>query len=207
MKKPFVLGCLAVLALLIAGGGFVGYRVAQPYISTVLAVRELGKLEALEANVRNKSAFRAPADGVLSEEQVSRYMNATGSMLDTLKGRAQELAERYEEIERGERDMNLSDLAGAWSDVINLLITAKRTQVDALNATGFSLAEYGWVRQQVLDAAGLPVAHVNLANAVSGSGNAVMRGSITDVPEENRALVEQHKGTLEQIVPLAAFGL
>lgn len=206
MRKPLVLGCLVIFVLLLAGGGVAAWVYGRPYVETVLAVRDLGRIQDLESRVRNTSRFEAPATGILEADQVQRYLSAADTVLQRLEGQLDLLRVRYEQLEDAD-GLSASQLAGAWSDIIRLVVKAKEAQVEALNATGFSLAEYGWVREQVIRAAGLPAYQVNLAALGSDSAEPAVWVNDAPVPDENTELVRPHVQQLEKLLPLAAFGL
>lgn len=48
-----------------------------------------------------------------------------------------------------------------------MLLEAKRAQVEALNAVGFSKSEYEWVRNQLYAAAGVDLAQLDLEGLAS----------------------------------------
>jgi hypothetical protein len=88
-----------------------------------------------------------------------------------------------------------------------LIVDAKEAQVDALNANGFSLGEYAWVRGQVIRAAGFSAYQVDLAALAADGDDDLVRELEADVPAANVALVAPYAEELEQFLPLAAFGL
>lgn len=207
MRKPVVIGCLTVFVVLLAAGGFVAWKVGRPYFSAFLAARDLARIHELDSGIRNKADFAPPADGVLDEDQIERYFSASERVMNDLDVRMQELSVKYEQLDTDENDLSASELAAAWGEIISLLVTAKKAQVEALNTTGFSLGEYTWVKNQVIQASGHSAVQVDLAEAITGSGDGVTRQERLVVPAENSELVEPHTDRLDRIYPLAAFGL
>lgn len=209
MKKPVALGCLVVFLLLLVGGGTAAWMYGRPYVETMLAVRDLGKIQNIEAGVRNKSSFVAPEGGLLDKDQVQRYLSTAERVKQQLAGQVETLRVRYEQLDSGGKDLTAAQLAQGWTEIIQLVVKAKQVQVDALNANGFSLAEYGWVREQVMRAAGLPAYQVNLADLGSNSAQAGLQqsGVAVAVPAANSELVIPYTEQLQQLAPLAAFGL
>jgi hypothetical protein len=205
MKKKFAIGCLvAVLGVLAIGGGAAYFYVIRPLTNTVKAGAELTRLGELENRVTNKRAFGAPADGVLEAGQLERYLQVTNTVMNGLQNRAQELEARYESLSEG--NPSVRQVLNAYADIIRLLVDAKEMQVAALNQAGFSLAEYDWVRQSVLEAAGHGVMQVNLAALAQGEVQEA-RESSQAVPEANVELVQPHLERIGEYLGLAMFGL
>lgn len=208
MKRPVLVGCLVVaLAVMVVGGVLAYVYLVRPAMSTVAAARDLARIEQIENRVRDKSAYRAPSDGALSEAQVERYVAAGGQILAALQGRVDELDARYRAIEDQGRDPGLRELANAYADILRLMVDAKEAQVAALNEHGFSLSEYAWVRTQVIRAAGFTAYQVDLAALSNADQGDAVRELDAEVPPANVTLVAPYAQELEQFLPLAAFGL
>lgn len=210
MGRKLAIGCGVVFVVLfLAGAGVAWWFIGRPAASVVGAVRDVQRIESIRDDVRDTSAYQPPADGVLSGEQVERYLDVQRAMRSRLEDRVQTLRERYEEIDSEGRDPTPGDLARAWADTTGLLVEATEAQVDALNAQNFSLEEYDWVRRNVLLAAGFAAPGydiTDLAGEDADAGEAVAPEA-TEVPEENVELVAPHSEELEQVVPFAWFGL
>jgi hypothetical protein len=208
VKRPLLLGCLVVVIAVVAVGGVLAYvYLVRPAMSAVGAAQDLARIEQIENRVRDKSTFRAPADGELTGAQVERYVAAARQIVADLEGKVNELDARYQQIEDQGRNPGIRELAGAYADVLRLIVDAKEAQVEALNAHGFSLSEYAWVRNQVIRAAGFSAYQVDLAALAEERGDDALRELQADVPEANVALVAPYVEELEKFLPLAAFGL
>lgn len=206
MNKKVVIGCLAaVVAVLAIGGGLAYYYVVRPLTNTVKAGVELTRIADLERQVTNRSAFRAPADSLLSERDVERFMQVSNSVINGLQNRASELEAKYEGLSNG--NPSVREIINAYADIIQLVVSAKELQVRALNSAGFSLEEYAWVRNAVLEATGHSIAQVNLT--ALAQGNLEEQGSqrILNVPEHNVELVAPFADRIGEYVGLAMFGL
>jgi hypothetical protein len=207
---PWAIGCGTTLAVvLVLGGGVAWWFVGRPLLQVYQAVQGVQNIEALDARVRNRSAFAAPADGLLTEGQVTRFLGVQRRMGDSVTGRLEGLERRFTEIDG--RDFRWSDalrLAGAYTDVFELLVQTKETQIAALDEAGFSVAEYAWVRREVLRAAGVvaPADVGAFVGAMTGEG-AASQPSPVAAPPANRDLVERYREALDEIVFLAAIGL
>jgi len=194
--KKIALGCLGVLLLLSLAGGIIVYRfVIVPGRSMMQSAEALQQLEALNEDVRNQQPFSAPEQ--LSAEQVARFMTVQRQLLEQLEGRLSEFEARYEQS--NQEDMNMTEVMQVWQDFAGVLVDAKRAQVDALNATNFSLAEYAWVRQQVLTAFG----YRNVTQ-LPGVEQPMADNSVS---AEAIELVRPHQALLEETIILSVFGL
>ena len=209
MAKKIGIGCLAVFALLVVGGGaFLYTTVLRPARDVVTAARSVGQIQQLNEGVRNRSTFEAPANGLLEQASVERYLSVQQRIEDALSGRLEQLETKYAEFESSDRDPNLSELASAWADVMNLIVEAKEAQVEALNELNFSLDEYSWTRSRVLQAAGYGAYGYDLAAVLGGQEQQQGTSSTTaPVPAANIQLVEPHLAQMEKFLPLAYFGL
>lgn len=207
-RRPWLVGCLAVVLLVVGGGGVLAYRiVGRPALATMRAARDVARIPQIESRLRDQSGYTPPTNGVLTRDQVERYLRAADSVKSDLLGLGEELVARLESLE-GRRDlMAVRDVAIAYADIVHLVVTAKEVQVEALNTEGFSLAEYAWVRTQVLAAAGLAPYEVDLARLSEGEVAPETAAVSSAVPEENVALVKSLSVDYEEYLPLAAFGL
>lgn len=208
MKRPWVIGCLAVVVLVVGVGGALAYRyVGRPALATMNAARELARIPQIENRVQNRASFSPPADGVLTQGQVDRYLRAANGIRTDLEVMGADLGARFEALEERNDARAVRDLAIAYAELVRLIVRAKEVQVEALNDERFSLGEYAWVRTQVLSAAGLATYQVDLTRVADASRDQVVREVSTSVPQENVALVQSLGLDLEAFIPLAAFGL
>ena len=206
--KNFAIGCFAVLVVLaVAGGGIAWFKVIKPGMEFAGGVAELGKqYSELNESIENRAGYTPPADGELGEDTFQRFLAAQRQMRTELEGRLEELQSKYEALEKeiDERggQAGIGDMIGAYSDLTDLLIDAKRAQVEAINDQDFSLQEYNWVRDQVYRAIGESVA----VAAIAANRNASGEFQAT-VPEATREMVEPHREELMKAHVLAWWGL
>jgi hypothetical protein len=208
---PWLVGCGVVALIgLIVVGALAWWFAARPIAQIAQAAQSVSRISQIDARVANRAAFVAPADGELSEEQVDRYVSVLRRVRDDLEGRFRTLEARYAEIDgRRPEWTDIPRLAGAYSDFLGLLVEAKESQVAALNAEGFSLAEYAWVRATALGAAGLPGATYDLGafvTSVTGDGRLDDRATTVVIPA-NRALIERRGAEFGDLAFLAVLGL
>ncbi len=207
--NPVLVGCLVVAAVVLIGGGLAAYWfVGRPALNAINAGRDLVKIQQLEGRVSDRSTFSAPADGVLTATQLDRYLAVNRQLRSDLESRLALLEERYDEVSSSEVSFaGLRQAANAWADLLRLIVDAKETQVAALNANGFSLSEYDWVRTQALSAAGFSLVQVDLDAVINQDGDATVQRRSESVPQVNRDLVAPYAEELESALPLAVFGL
>ncbi len=221
--KKLAIGCL-VIALIgtvaIVAAVYFGYRAARPMLESASQYIEQAKAVAeVSDRVVNKTPFPAPADGELTEAQVQRFLSVHERVRATLGPRWSELQARAESIQEkakgSSRDLSFSELTSVLSDLGGMLLDVRRAQADALNAEGFSLDEYGWVRTRVYAAAGLEVveaidwsaAQEMIRKGEDSAGVPLPEVKLPEVPERNRALVKPHVSQLKEWLPLAFLGM
>ncbi len=215
--KKLGIGCLVALVLLGGLGLVAAYliydRVYKPASEYVGSFKELGAIAELEREVKNTAPFTEPADGELSEDLVERFVAVQDAMRVSLGARLEQLKAKYDQIEEARKtrgnEASFREGLGALKDLTSLLVQAKRAQVEALNAAGFSFKEYEWVRRQVYSGLGVVVSSLDikdLARAAREGGKQVEAG-LGQVSERNRELVRRYEKKLREMAPLAFFGL
>lgn len=208
--RRFLIGCLVVFAVLFVGGGIAAYvflwRPAQQVVQTVRQFQQVGELNA---QVRDRGDYRPPADDVMSAEQLDRYLAVQRDMRDALEQDYQDLRTRIEAID-AQQTPGPRQLLNAYRDIAELILEAKRAQVDALNQHDFSLSEYDWVRTQTVAALGYAgYASFDLQELVNAAeqGEDPVQPAQVEVPEANIELVDQHREELEELIGFAFVGL
>ncbi|HXE79648.1 MAG TPA: hypothetical protein VNK41_02780 [Vicinamibacterales bacterium] len=211
MKKA-LLGCLGVSVLLLVAAGVLSYiYVYKPAKSFVAGIAQFEEVTKLNAQVQNQSPFSPPAGGELTQDLVDRYMKVQRSLRERMGPTVQELEAKYKAFEGPDaRDASISEMLGAIRDLAGLIVEAKRAQVAALNAQGFSLAEYEWVRGSMYAALGVPLQSTfqDALRQAQGEAPAMpMEPMTTTVPEINKQLVAPYAKELQDGAALAFFGL
>ena len=205
MPKILV-GCLVVLVVVVGGGGVAGYFfVVKPAYEFVTDVESFMREYAeLNEQVDRTERYQPPRDGSITEEQFQRFLVAQRDMRESMEGRMSELKEKFEsmqeEIDREDRDANIAEIVTAYRGLGELLLEAKRAQVEALNRYNFSLQEYMYVRNQTFRAIGQEV-------AVAAYGDSAMQEQTRQVPDETVEMVTPHREELLEGYAFAWFGL
>jgi hypothetical protein len=211
--KKLAIGCAVVIVLCMIGFGGVAYYVYYKAHQYMASMQEFAQLDT---KVTNTAAYPPPVNGELTEDQVRRFVSVQETMKMRMGPRLDELSakqKQFEQMQKSEhRDASFSEVMSAVSSLIGLVKDAKTAQVDALNASHFSLKEYNWVRGQVYAAGGMVFSQVNfkdLQDSIKQSG-----GSTTDleelsrsVPEKNKELVKPYVEKMKDWMPFAFFGL
>jgi len=106
-----------------------------------------------------------------------------------------------------------------YQQMLSTVTEAKKSQVKAINEVGYSLEEYNWVRERVLEAAGLGVYSFGieqLAQAAEQDGSQAlqtleneMQANINEanIPQANIDLVKPYLEELPEYLGFASFGL
>lgn len=212
--KKLAIGCALVMlvALVVAGGGafFLWQRYVKPMTGTIA---EFSQFADIEKQVRNTSAFAAPAAGELTEDMVKRFASVQETMQARLGPRLDQLKAKYKAIDTERRRASFVEAVNAVKDLSGTLVEAKRVQVEALNRAGFSVKEYEWIRTKVYAAAGMVTSGLDLKNiqkmaTEAGRGQArAPEETVSEEPARNRELVAPYRKKLQEWVPLAYFGL
>ncbi len=225
MAKKIVLGCLVVLVVGAVAGGLLFYKfVYQPGremigsgIEAAKSFSKLDEIQKLDADIDDQSDYAPPADGVLSEAQVGRFVAVQRHVRDQLGPRWEALEAKYKEEKPAGQEPRLGDILAFWRDLGDLATEAKRAQVEGIDQQEFSRQEYAWVRRQVYLALGQQAVAVTLEQVRDAAKEGGLRqlDQLADrsreaseqVPPENRERVEPYREELLQWAPLAALGL
>lgn len=215
--KKFLIGCLGLIVVLSIAGGIAGYIFVYRPISAGVKnittnVQQIEEISKLDENISNKNSFAVPDDSVLSAAQVERYMTVQKTITDTLSEEIKVLDEKYTSLKHEDDSgiqsiRDIPKLIGAYSDIIEIVLDAKKLQVEALNSNGFSLDEYNWVKKQVFAAAGQTLTNFDLSKLTNGDASPVEIALPTNIPEQNIQLLEKYKDNFEDYIGLAFFGL
>lgn len=222
MKKLLV-GCLAIAVLgvvLLAAGGYFLYRAASPMIQSARDFAAgLAEMGDIDREIKNTSAYAAPASNELTPAQVERFVRVQESVRKALGDRMKEIDEKYKRfnVEEGGNQTapSITEAISALKDMANVFVQARRFQVNALNQEGFSQAEYSWVRDRVFQAAGVELgSHIDITKIEEAVRNGTGIQDIEapdlpkpDVPAKNRELVKPHADKMGEWLPLAFFGM
>ena len=202
----FLLGCLVVLAVIAVGGGTAGYfMVIKPAYEFATDMGSFAtEFAELNEQIDRQPRYEPPADGTVSEDQFQRFLAAQRDIRTGMAGRLTELKEKWEEmqaeIDQADREANIVELVTAYRDLGELILDAKRNQVEALNAHGFSMQEYLYVRNQTFRALGEEI-------AVASFGDQGAPQRVRQVPDEVVEMVRPHREELMEGYALAWFGM
>lgn len=150
MKKLLV-GCLFFFLILTVvgavGGYFFVYRPAMSFIDDVQEFTEW------EERLDEAGPYEPPQDGIVTAEQVERFV-AVQEVVDELLGtQIEEIAEAARQVEGG-GNPDLTELWQLFRQVRGLFgeaNDARDAQVEAMNEQGFSAEEYDWIQSRVMD--------------------------------------------------------
>lgn len=217
--KKILAGCLIVLVIACVGfaaAGYYAYRAMKPVIDNASSYMDKAReVTKLGEDINIKTPFEAPANGELTQAQVERFIAVQTRVRSDLSDRWSQIEKKSREMrekaDRKSQDWSLSEFTAMFSDIANIWVEARKSQVKALNIHKFSEAEYEWVRRRVYEAAGVELAgSIDLSKIESLAG----RGGVTvpsielpKVPEKNLALVKPHAAKIKEWIPMAALGL
>jgi hypothetical protein len=211
--KKLAIGCAVVIVLCMIGFGGVAYYVYYKAHQYMASMQEFAQLDT---KVTNTATFPPPVNGELTEDQVRRFVSVQETMRTRMGPHLDELSakqKQFEQMQKSEhRDASFTEVMSAVSSLIGLVKDAKTAQVDALNASHFSLKEYTWVRGQVYAAGGMVFSQINLKDLQdsikqSGGSTADVEELSRSVPEKNKELVKPYVEKMKDWMPFAFFGL
>jgi hypothetical protein len=111
-----------------------------------------------EVTEREANAFRAPADSVLSPEQIDRYLKTAILQFDLLRKEAPELYARANKMEERAKDdgmlsglKNFADAAGWLAEYGDLV---GGSFIRSARSLGYNPAEMEWVRERMGEVSG-----------------------------------------------------
>jgi hypothetical protein len=202
----FLVGCLVVVLVLVGAGGTAGYffviKPAWDFAGDMQAFVQ--EYERLNEQIDRTADYRPPDEGGVGAEQFQRFLIAQRDMRQALEDELAELEQRLDSIrqqsESDNRTPGIRELFSGYQGLGDLLVKAKRAQVDALNRYNFSLQEYLYVRNRVYRALGEDV-------AVAAFGDQMPQGGTARVSDELVSMVTPHREELMASYALAWFGL
>lgn len=140
------LGCLGVVALglvvLAVAVGVGGLALKRGIESTVGSVGEHGDASEALARLEREHPFEPPADGLVTEAQLRRFVAVTDHAWAAMRPWADEVAELQARVE-SEGTLQLRDALGG-ARALGGVARARLALADALKAEGVSLGEYAW---------------------------------------------------------------
>lgn len=213
MGKKLLIGCLVLGVVGIIAAGIAGYYfVYRPARDYIAGFAEVAQVVELNDQVENQQPFTAPPDNLLTEAQVTAFVAVQRRMVTDLGSVLDELQAKYQAYGEGDSRPGLGELLGAWRDLKDLVLQAKRIQVEALNQAGLSVEEYRWIRSRFYQALGAEFFSLNLekiAEAVQEQNPEVLQEAEAPelVPPQNRALVEPYQDEAAQWLAYAWLGL
>lgn len=221
--KKILAGCLIVLVIALVGfgvAGFYAYRAMKPVIDNASTYMDKAREVArLGEGIKLKTPFEPPANGELTQTQVERFLAVQSRVRSDLDSRWGEVEKKSAEIrskaDSKRTDWTLSEFTTVFSDIANIYLDGRKSQITALNTQRFSEAEYEWVRRRVYEAAGVQLAGnldlskiEDLARDNAGkSGVELPAMDLPKVPEKNIALVKPHTEKIKSWIPMAVLGL
>ncbi|GIW24987.1 MAG: hypothetical protein KatS3mg069_1254 [Meiothermus sp.] len=206
-----MLGCFGFL-LFLGLAGWAAYAFLIRPAQTL--VNDFRQIIALDSKVARQTAYTPPANGLLTPDQVQRFVRVQRSV-------KQQLGERYQRVEArlrqlanqqgGQLTLDYRTALDLFREGGSLVLEAKGMQVQALNHQDFSLEEYAWVRSQMYAALGYGVPNLNPQEILRQIGardfNPRVELTKPEAPAANVRLVEPYRDELLSYYPLTWFGL
>ena len=229
MRKLFF-GCLIFVALFGGVAAVGGYLFVWKPLEAVATdwgegTSILSEMREMDEGLENREPYVEPKDGLLTEATVERFV-AVQRAISVARAEHETLRQKLEGL-RASGDMSHQELVNAFVEFSSALHGAKQEQIVALNAQGFSLEEYRWVRRAFFAASGVDLVPLELPELpdfeFSLDGLDGLRdfdgfdrlreigGGVSDrmpsVPDENQALVRAYRDEAHGWLAHATLGL
>jgi hypothetical protein len=221
--KKILAGCLIVVVIAAIGFGvaaFYAYRFVKPAITNASSYMDKAReVSRLGEDLKIKTPYTPPANGELTNQQVERFIAVQSRVRSDLGGKWDQIEKKSAEVkakaqsDKG-KDMTLTEFTSVFSDVANIWLEGRRSQVFAMNTQRFSETEYDWVRARVYEAAGVDlVDEIDLSKieAFAKSNGAtdadIPKVDLAKVPENNLKLVKPYAAKVREWMPMAMLGL
>jgi hypothetical protein len=213
--KKLAIGCGIIVLVLAVGVTVALYVVAHKARTYLNETGALSALQTLGKGVNNTAPFTPPANGELTADDVRRFAAVEDAMVATLGPRFKELAAMQDEMLRREgaehrKSTSAEDFKNVTASMA-FILQAQGAWVDGLNAQGFSMDQYQWVRGRVWAASGMNVSQLNSGDIAAalknGGATRPIAEAIGPAPMRNRELVAPYQAKLKDWTPLAFFGL
>jgi hypothetical protein len=215
--KKLAIGCGLVLVLTGIAAAGVAYYVYRQVSTTIAQFSGFAALPEIDERVQNKRPYTPPASEEITEAQVEKLAQVQSAIRQRVGERITEFEAKYKAL-LAQKDATLVDVPAvisAYGDLAATWMDAKRTQVEALNATGLSLEEYRWIRDQAYRALGQAFVDLDISRFIEDAKQGMtsenigkLRGALEPGgPVINRERIERFKKILEENLALASFGL
>jgi hypothetical protein len=215
--KKLAIGCGLVLVLTGIAAAGVAYYVYRQVSTTIAQFSGFAALPEIDERVQNKRPYTPPASQEITEAQIEKLAQVQSAIRQRLGQRITEFEGKYKAL-LDQKDATLVDVPAvisAYGDLAATWMDAKRSQVEALNATGLSLDEYRWIRDQAYRALGRAFVDLDISRFIEDAKQGItsenvgkLRGALEPGgPVINRERIERFKKVLEENLALASFGL
>lgn len=199
--KKMLGGCLIVgLLLLVVGGGATWWFVLRPAWNAgsqfLGAATQIADLAKLDSQVKNREPFTPPADGVISDAGLQRFIAVQSSLRDQVGSALATLESKYKDLQQQGQKPSATEVLNAYGDLFSLVRQAKQAEVDAVNAQNLSLAEYRWMRS-----------HIYGAFLRDGLDGTRQQGESSSSIDPNLKRLEPHRELLKQTAVMAWLGV
>lgn len=221
MKKVLA-GCLIVLVIAAIGFGvaaFYAYRFVKPMVNSASSYMDKAReVSRLGDQIKIKTPYTPPANGELTLSQVERFMAVQSRVRSDLGGKWDQIEKESAAIKAkaatNNGELTMAEFTSVFSEVANIWLDARRSQVLALNTQRFSEAEYDWVRARVYEAAGVQLAgEIDLSKIealAKANGNVnvdIPKVELPKIPDNNMKLVKPYAAKVKEWMPMAMLGL
>lgn len=194
MKKVLV-GCLFILVFgmfaTCAGGYFFVWRPISGFVAQGQSFLNF------ETRLANQTPYNGPADHKLSPQQVEQFVAinraVSASLGENVDALRQVLNQQSQDVQEFRQ---IFETLGELKRVLEIAVTARDVQVDALNTASMSVHEYRWVRDRFLSALAPGVDLTQLQNSFqNGTFQLPSVPGMPQIPGLTQPAADQPAGT------------
>jgi hypothetical protein len=218
--KKILTGCLIVAVIAMIGLGvaaFYAYRFVKPMVNSASSYMDKAReVTRLGDQIKIKTPYTPPANGELTLQQVERFMAVQSRVRSDLGSKWDQIEKQSAAIKAkaasNNGELTMAEFTNVFSEIANIWLDARRSQVLALNTQRFSEAEYDWVRARVYEAAGVQLAgEIDLSKiealAKENGTVDIPKVDLPNIPENNLKLVKPYAAKVHEWIPMAMLGL
>jgi hypothetical protein len=148
--KKVLVGCLLFVLLagvgIAAGGYFFVYRPVATFAAN------MNEFQEWESRVDDQTPFTPPEDGLLTQDQVTRFVSIYDGMVAASGTGLQDMQAALSGFNNTQNPdlQQLREMFGELARGFEIARETREAQVEAINAQNMSVQEYRWVRQTVM---------------------------------------------------------
>jgi hypothetical protein len=168
LKKVLLTAAIATVVLLGGLAAAFYFAIYKPIASPMMAMVGPHTLET--RTLKNHGPFDPPASGVLTPEQVARFVSVEEAVAARVGASTTVFDQKRLDLEQASEAHALSVRRAlpAFADLKAPIMAAKVDQINAMNQLNLSKREFEWIRRELYRAAGLEFTQLDVSDLLAG---------------------------------------